>query len=280
MPVRVVPIGQVNPAVYNPRIDLQPDDPRYGRIQRSLKRFGLVEPLVWNERTGNLVGGHQRLKILKAQGATEIEVSVVDLSDEDEKALNLVLNHPDIQGDWEGTLLREALDDLEQRVPDVFDELELALLNKLDVDVDLARKEIDEQGSSKLGDGNEGPPAMALMPYEHYDYIVLMFKDSRDFIAALDHFNIQKESVPSFVGSKKIGLGRVINGATYVDRIRKRLQPVAPTEPEFHEDHTTSEEPAAEPAAETKLPGDPVADVDEAFAQAETAGAGGKRKRK
>lgn len=48
--------------------------------------FDLVEPLVWNKRTGNLVGGHQRLKILKEQGRTEVEVSVVDLSPIKEKA--------------------------------------------------------------------------------------------------------------------------------------------------------------------------------------------------
>ena len=56
----------INPAPYNPRVDLKSGDPDYEKLQRSIKEFGFVEPLVWNEQTGNLVGGHQRFKILQA----------------------------------------------------------------------------------------------------------------------------------------------------------------------------------------------------------------------
>jgi ParB-like chromosome segregation protein Spo0J len=55
--------------------------------------------LVWNSRTGNLVGGHQRFKIIKEQGLKEVEVSVVDLDANKEKALNLALNK--VRGDWD-----------------------------------------------------------------------------------------------------------------------------------------------------------------------------------
>lgn len=56
MDIRSIPVEKINPAPYNPRIDLQPGDPDYERIKASIERFGNVEPLVWNERTGNLVG--------------------------------------------------------------------------------------------------------------------------------------------------------------------------------------------------------------------------------
>jgi DNA modification methylase len=108
-------ISQINPAPYNPRLDLKPGDLEYEKLKKSLDTFGCVEPLVWNTQTGNLVGGHQRFKILLAQGASEAEVSVVDLSLEKEKALNLALNK--IQGDWDQNKLAALLEEL-CRIPD------------------------------------------------------------------------------------------------------------------------------------------------------------------
>lgn len=68
MRISKIPVSRIKPAVYNPRKDLKPDDTEYRRLVRSLDEFGCVEPLVWNQRTGNLVGGHQRFKVLVAQG--------------------------------------------------------------------------------------------------------------------------------------------------------------------------------------------------------------------
>ena len=63
------------PARYNPRMDLQPKDEEYKSLQKSIDTFGYIEPIIWNEQTGHVVGGHQRLKILLAKGYSEIEVS-------------------------------------------------------------------------------------------------------------------------------------------------------------------------------------------------------------
>jgi len=111
--VERVHIDKINPAAYNPRKDLQPGDPEYDKLERSIERFGFVEPLVWNERSGNLVGGHQRFKILVARGDTEIEVSVVDLDEAEERALNVALNR--IEGEWDQEKLRELLAGLESQ---------------------------------------------------------------------------------------------------------------------------------------------------------------------
>jgi hypothetical protein len=230
MPVKTVPITDILPVAYNPRTDLQPGDDRYDRIARSLDRFGLVDPLVWNERTGNLVGGHQRLKILKAKGVTSVEVSVVNLSDEDEKALNLVLNSPTVSGEWDADRLTQVLADLEASSPDLYDEMDLGLLNQLAV---FDEPDVEKPDDEEVEAPPDGPPAMELLPYESYDYIVLMFRDSRDFLVAIDHFGLQKVSVPAYVGSKKIGLGRVLDGAKYMARVRKDTVGTAPApEPE------------------------------------------------
>jgi len=110
MRIERVALSRLNPAAYNPRVDLQPGDPEYEKLKRSLDEFGLVEPVVWNRRTGNIVGGHQRFKLLVARGDTHAPVSVVDLSPEREKALNIALNK--ISGAWDQAKLAALLDEL------------------------------------------------------------------------------------------------------------------------------------------------------------------------
>src|SRR6476646_10540335 len=110
--VRVLPIDRLVPAAYNPRRVLEPTDTAYRKLERSLRQFGLVEPLVWNERTGHVVGGHARLAILQATGMTEVPVSVVNLSDAQEKALNVVLNNQEAQSRYDPSRLADLLDEL------------------------------------------------------------------------------------------------------------------------------------------------------------------------
>src|SRR6266581_5971525 len=96
--IRIMPVADLVPAPYNPRRALKPGDRRYKKLAASLREFGLVEPLVWNETSGHVVGGHARLRILKEMGVSEVAVSVVRLSPEREKALNVVLNNREAQG--------------------------------------------------------------------------------------------------------------------------------------------------------------------------------------
>lgn len=103
-------LSELNRAVYNPRVDLQPGDEEYESIRYSLERYGLVQPIVWNERTGNVVSGHQRLTVLQNQGVEEIEVSVVSLDDTAEKQLNIALNKT--EGSWDNDKLTALLVDL------------------------------------------------------------------------------------------------------------------------------------------------------------------------
>jgi DNA modification methylase len=105
--ISVKNIDELVPAGYNPRKDLKPSDPEYKKLKKSILEFDYVDPVIWNERTGRVVGGHQRLKVLKELGRTEIEVSVVDLSEQKEKVLNLALNK--VQGEWDLPSLEDLL---------------------------------------------------------------------------------------------------------------------------------------------------------------------------
>lgn len=116
MEFEVKRIADMNRAAYNPRVDLQPEDEEYQAIERSLKRHGLVQPIVWNRRTNTVVSGHQRLTVLEAQGETEVTVSVVDLDYIQEKELNVALNK--ITGEWDDDKLSVILNELGEEATD------------------------------------------------------------------------------------------------------------------------------------------------------------------
>lgn len=107
-------------APYNPRII---DAHAKRRLLGELKR-GMVAPVTWNRRTGNLVGGHQRLSILDdlATGADySMEVAVIDVDEAEERRLNVALNSPDMQGQYDPTKMAALITE------------HLALDNRLDV---------------------------------------------------------------------------------------------------------------------------------------------------
>lgn len=99
------------PAEYNPRKELKPGDSEYEKLKRSLEQFGYVEPVIWNKTTGRVVGGHQRLRVMKDMGLTEVECVVVELPEDKEKALNIALNK--ISGEWDKDKLALLISDLQ-----------------------------------------------------------------------------------------------------------------------------------------------------------------------
>ncbi|GIX05532.1 MAG: hypothetical protein KatS3mg114_1401 [Planctomycetaceae bacterium] len=107
-------IEQLQPAPYNPRHPLRPGMPAYEKLRRSLAEFDLVQPIVWNRRTGHVVSGHQRLEVLRQQGTTRVPCIVVDLSVTREKALNLALNNEALTSRWDDQRLLTLLQELQQ----------------------------------------------------------------------------------------------------------------------------------------------------------------------
>ena len=139
------------PADYNPRKDLKPGDPEYEKLKRSIEQFGYVEPVIWNEKTGRVVGGHQRLKVLTDMGITEVDVVVVDMDTEKEKALNIALNK--ISGEWDTEKLALVIADLQGTDFDVsltgFDPEELEDLFRDDVKGGVKEDDFDVEAELK-----------------------------------------------------------------------------------------------------------------------------------
>lgn len=111
MQIEKINVSKLNPAKYNPRKDLKRGDAEYEKLKRSIEQFCYVEPVIWNKATGRVVGGHQRLKVLVDSGLTEVDCVVVELSEENEKALNIALNK--INGEWDTDKLAMLISDLQ-----------------------------------------------------------------------------------------------------------------------------------------------------------------------
>lgn len=163
---RRVPVEKLCPAEYNPRtITEQALD----GLRKSLEEFGLVQPIVWNERTGNVVGGHQRLKLIAEAGFTEIEVVVVDLDETRERALNVTLNNQHIAGDFSDDL-NDVLTSIEEGDPDLMVTLGLG---------ELYLPELTDNGGGSEGEQLSGEPQQLDPVFE----VTVSFETEEDQVA-------------------------------------------------------------------------------------------------
>lgn len=102
--------SQIQPATYNPRT-IDPHSRK--RLRENLRTNTLVEPLVWNPNNGILIGGHQRLSVLdELEGSQDyyLDVSAVPIDDPArEQALNIALNNPALQGNFDMQMLESLV---------------------------------------------------------------------------------------------------------------------------------------------------------------------------
>lgn len=104
--VQYISISSLKPAPYNPR---RWDDKAIVDLKESIKRYGLVDPIIVNSasnRKNVVIGGHFRLKVVQELGFKTIPVVYVNISSlKKEKELNLRLNRN--QGEWDFELLKD-----------------------------------------------------------------------------------------------------------------------------------------------------------------------------
>lgn len=159
MEIKELPLAELRPADYNPRKKLKKGDKEYEKIKQSLLKFGYVDPIIVNQdRT--VIGGHQRLTVLKDLNYETAKCVIVDLPKEDEKALNIALNK--ITGQWDEQLLADLLVDLQESDFDLdltgFEppEIDEILSNIHDKDIEEDDFDVEEELKkptfSKLGD--------------------------------------------------------------------------------------------------------------------------------
>lgn len=127
--VETINRSDIQNAKYNPRIM---DKGAKKRLKEGLEKHGLVSAITWNKRTGNLVGGHQRLEQLdnlEKNKNYSLDVCVVDVDEREEALLNIQLNNPSMQGDWDIDKLGDIVQDFDINFDDMgFTQLDVDLM--------------------------------------------------------------------------------------------------------------------------------------------------------
>ena len=200
---RTIPVGELCPAAYNPRKKLKAGDKEYEKIKKSIQEFGYVEPIIVNYDM-TVIGGHQRLTVLKDLGYTEVQCVVVRIEDEAKvKALNIALNK--ITGAWNEQLLADLIVDLQSKdfntdltgfEPAEIDQLFSKVHNKeikeddFDVEEELKRPTLSKSGDLWLLGRHRLVCGDAILPET---YIVLMDGQKANLVITDPPYNVNVE---------------------------------------------------------------------------------------
>ena len=201
-------------ADYNPRTIAF--DKKAG-LSLCLSKFGYVENIIFNKRTERVVSGHQRIDVLYEQGYKRVQAVVVDLPEPLEKQLNIAMNASTITGDFTSSV-SAILDDIMREDAEFFDMLNLGNLDFIGED---EAEGNGEDGSKKKDDT---VPGMELLPYEHYDCLLVVFKNVDDWLYLASELGLSERriiSAPS-VKNKKIGKVRAVSADKIIKLIRER----------------------------------------------------------
>ena len=195
--VEMVDINLLKPSEYNPRkLNKQEEQ----NLDASIDNFGMVEPIIANKAPGReniIIGGHQRFFRLKKRGWKQVPVHYVEITDiEKERELNLRLNRN--LGQWDYNLLSQ------------FDKMQLASVGFSDSEVAKIfpdeKTEADVEFTEELN--------------EEHNYIVLYFDNQTDWLNLQSLYPLKTvKSLDSKPGFEKRGVGRVVKGADFINKL-------------------------------------------------------------
>ncbi|MGP1500193.1 MAG: DNA methylase [Bergeyella cardium] len=125
--------SEITPADYNPR---KISDEARKQLKANIKKNGIIGGMVFNEQTGNLVSGHQKLSIADEvnkynpdtkDNDYEIKVEVVNVDLKTEKELNIFFNSKSVQGEMDYSKLALMLPDIDVNLAGL-DEVDLSFV--------------------------------------------------------------------------------------------------------------------------------------------------------
>jgi ParB-like chromosome segregation protein Spo0J len=196
---QVFKLADIKPAPYNPRVELTEKDREFKALTASIEQHGLVQPLIVNIRDGYLIGGHQRLNVLKAAGETETEAVVVDLDEAHAKALCLALNKLD--GEWDYGILYDIMNELrdagadtlstgftDREIDDLIGEIGQEIDDEESADIDTSRQKQSESDEIKCYVGIYN----FKMSQDEFDDLIADVREKVDFTRQLVEEEIKR----------------------------------------------------------------------------------------
>lgn len=213
------------PAPYNPR---KISDEQMNGLKKSLDRWGLVQEIVVNKRTNHIIGGHQRASALEVNGEKKAAVVWVDIDEDEERALNVALNSPHISGEFDFEKLPPLLDEIELKLPEVFDDLRFDLLVDGEKISATADRESEEAENAAL-DSIDGIKPDEVKPGERFEIggATLICGDCVEVLSGM-----AENSVDAIVTDPPYGIGFMgkewdcaVPGKEWADQCLRVLKP-------------------------------------------------------
>lgn len=188
-----------------------PDDQR-DALNGILNEIGIADSLIayHSERNGGkltLIDGHLRKSM---DPDMTYPVQITDLTDAEADMLMMVLDPLAGMAGMNNEKVLELTDTIKTG-----DWAVREMLRKLENE---AKNTADDAVEEKEKSAGVGPPEMELLPFEHYDYILCMFKNELDWLAAVEIFGLERQTDPRRTG--KIGLSRVVDGSKLIRIVR------------------------------------------------------------
>lgn len=169
------------------------------QIKKSIEKCGFADPVgIWSDKN-IIVEGHGRIMAAKELGIKQVPCVRLDyMTDEQRKKYAILHNKTAELSEWDNFILGKNLEELD--------------FSEFDIDFGLDDEETAEKGKSK-----NNYPKMELKSFEHYDYLVFVFRNQHDFLRCANEFGIKK--VDAGYTTRKLGIGRVVEGAELVKRL-------------------------------------------------------------
>nr|BDD44598.1 hypothetical protein 5 [Flavobacteriaceae bacterium] len=175
---------------------------------------GWAGACLYNERTGRLIDGHARKSV--TDPSVPVPVLVGDWSEEAEKKILATLDPLAVMAQGDAEAYASLVENIQAEslwVRDLLHNTQAGLNREADTEPD----DQDDEPSAVL-------PQMETQPFEHYDYVMLLFKNEQDFQQACEKFGIQKVSITYPGGRQKTGLGRCVDGARAIRLLEARRE--------------------------------------------------------
>jgi hypothetical protein len=197
-------------------------------LRESVIRFGVGRGVVVDKK-GRLIGGNKTHQVLSELGGFNVQV-VPTTGD-----TLVVTQRLDLDlDDTEDPAARELAfaDNRAQELNLAWDAQQVAagVEQGLDLGAFFHQHELDaiinelaaEEDEAEEADDHDPVPEMTVQPFEHYDYVMVVFRNTWDWSQAVDLLGIRPEGF-SFTTSKgarhrKVGLCRVVDGQRFLER--------------------------------------------------------------
>lgn len=194
-------------------------------IAAVLEGNGWRQSIVVSNRSGLMTRGHGRLDAAMLLGYENAPVDFQDYESEEAEIADMIADNR----------LSELSEMDEQQLLRVLQELQAA-----GHDIELTGFTAEDLAKlTNLADETdqlETIPQMELQAFEHYDYLIFMFKDIRDWLRVIQLLNVTKVNFSISRKTQKIGIGRVINGKRLLERLDDpaRDHVTGPEQPSHH----------------------------------------------